>query len=295
MSYKARQTSSDQQGAAGRITPKDRLAALAMVQQGHVFDLDHEIRAGAPHYERVQPPYLQSLWSRAESVIRALRRQNITNDPGVNVEHVHMTFHVGTHVDALGHFTIGDKMYGGHSAKEIIGDLGLRRLGIEQVPTLITRGICIDVADLDGEEYLRAGRVVTIDDIRRALDSIQIELRSGDVVLIRTGWGSFYMTDNRRYCNGEPGIDLPAARWLIEHGACAIGADNMAIEVLPNPDPMIMMPVHQHALVEQGVYLIENLNLQELAKSAIHSFCFVMLSVKFRGATASPVRPVALI
>jgi kynurenine formamidase len=113
--------------------------------------------------------------------------------------------------------------------------------------------------------------------------------------VIRTGWGRYFGLDNARYLQGEPGIDLPAARWLIERGVVAIGCDNMAVEVLPNPDHGIAMPVHQYALAEAGVYLIENLALDELARDGYASFCFILLAIKFRGATGSPVRPIALV
>jgi kynurenine formamidase len=69
----------------------------------------------------------------------------------------------------------------------------------------------------------------------------------------------------------------------------------MAVEVLPNPDKALSMPVHQHALAEAGVYLIENLVLDELAQDRMATFCFILLATKFRGATGSPVRPVALV
>ena len=55
-----------------------------------------------------------------------------------------------------------------------------------------------------------------------------------------------------------------------------------------------MMPVHQHVLAEAGVYLIENLALDELARERLTSFCFILLATKYKGATGCPVRPVAL-
>ena len=55
------------------------------------------------------------------------------------------------------------------------------------------------------------------------------------------------------------------------------------------------MPVHQHCLAEAGVYLVENLALDALAKAGIHSFCLAMIPIKFKGATDSPVRPVAMV
>jgi kynurenine formamidase len=69
----------------------------------------------------------------------------------------------------------------------------------------------------------------------------------------------------------------------------------MAVEVLPNPDQGMMMPVHQHVLAEAGVHLIENLALDEIARNQIASFCFILLATKFKGATGCPVRPVALV
>lgn len=288
-------TSHDQIGAGARQSNASRLRALALVTEGRLFELDHEIQAGAPHFKRIQPPYLMSLWSRAENVIRVLRRQRVTNDPGVNLEHVHMTFHVGTHVDALGHFTIGERMYSGHSATEVVGDLGLRRLGVEHVPALITRGVCLDVSDLDGDQPLQAGRVVGKDDLQHVLQRDGLSVEPGDVALIRTGWEQFYASEPERYAGAGPGIDLEAARWLTSRGVIAIGADNMAVEVLPGTDPAVSMPVHQHCLVEEGVYLIENLRLSDLCAAQCKLFCFLMLGPKFKGATGAPVRPVALI
>ena len=104
------------------------------------------------------------------------------------------------------------------------------------------------------------------------------------------------MTDNARYLDGEPGINLAAAQWLTKQGVTAIGTDTMAVEVLPGEDaPEIQMPVHQHCLVEAGVYLIENLLLTPLVTAGVSEFCFVLLPVKFKGATGSPARPIAMV
>jgi kynurenine formamidase len=207
-----------------------------------------------------------------------------------------MTTHVGTHIDALGHFTKGDGMYNGNSALDIVGDWGLEKLGIENAPAMITRGVCIDVSGLDGGDHLEVGRAVTRDDIERALGSADVGLRQGDVICIHTGWGRYYMKDNARYLSGEPGIEIGAAEWLTAQDVVAIACDNMAIEVLPGTEhPKVSMPVHQHALVEAGVYLVENLVTDDLVKNGVTTFCFILTPVKFKGATGCPVRPVALV
>src|ERR1700722_6756862 len=164
--------------------------------------------------------------------------------------------------------------------------------GIEHAPPMITRGVLFDVG---GASHLPPGQTVMPDDLKRAADAGGFTVEAGDIALIRTGWGRYFGTDNARYLEGEPGIDVPAAKWLIDQGIAAIGADNMAVEVLPNPDKTIMMPVHQFCLAECGVYLIENLMLEEMAQDKVHAACFILLATKFRGATGSPVRPIAMI
>jgi len=155
--------------------------------------------------------------------------------------------------------------------------------------------VLLDVAGLDGGPHLGAGRVVTPDELQRAEAAAGTSIEAGDIALIRTGWSRYFDIDNARCLEGEPGIDVPAARWLTGRGVVAIGADNMAVEVMPNPDRGLELPVHQHTLVEAGVYLIENLILDELARDGVKSFCFILLATKFRGATGCPVRPIAMV
>ena len=285
----------DQIGAGNLLTVERRLAALQSVSEGRVYDVSHEISMGAPFMVPNQTPFLLSIWASWRDSIRRRRATGATNDAGANVERIEMTAHVGTHIDALGHFSKGDRLYNGLSAADTVTDWGLVKLGIEHAPPMITRGILLDVAGLDGGAHLNPGRAITPDELKRAADTARIAIAPGDIVLIRTGWGRYFEVDNARYLQGEPGIDLPAARWLTSQGVVAIGCDNMAVEVLPNPDRGISMPVHQHALAEAGVYLIENLALDELARDRVASCCFILLATKFRGATGSPVRPVALV
>ncbi|HUN42281.1 MAG TPA: cyclase family protein [Acetobacteraceae bacterium] len=291
----ARWGAADQIGAANLLTAEKRLAALALVREGRIYDVSHEIGMGAPFLVPNQTPFLMSMWATWRDSIRRRRLLGATNDAGANVERIEMTAHVGTHIDALGHFSKGDRLYNGLAASETVTDWGLEKLGIEHAPPMIARGVLLDVAGLDGGPHLAAGRVVTPDDLARAADAAAVEIGPGDIVLIRTGWGRYFGADNTRYLAGEPGIDEPAARWLTAKGVVAIGCDNMAVEVLPNPEKSLSMPVHQHALAEAGVYLVENLVLDELARDRLSAFCFILLATKFRGATGSPVRPVALV
>jgi kynurenine formamidase len=285
----------DQLGAGNLLTQERRLSSLRSVREGRVYDLSHEISPAAPFMAPNQTPFLMSIWASWRDSIKRRRGMGATNDAGSNVERAEMTMHVGTHIDALGHFSIGEHLYNGLRADEVVTDWGLDRLGVEHIPPMISRGVLLDVSGLDGGAYLNPGRVVTPDDLSRAADNAGLAIEPGDIVLIRTGWGRFFGVDNPRYLEGEAGIDVPAARWLTQREVVAIGCDNMAVEVLPNPDQGMMMPVHQHVLAEAGVHLIENLALDEIARNQIASFCFILLATKFKGATGCPVRPVALV
>jgi kynurenine formamidase len=285
----------DQLGAANLLTSAKRLAALKSIETGKVYDLSHVFGADAPHMAPNQTPFLMMMWATWRDAIRRRRLLGITNDVGVNVERIEMTAHVGTHIDALGHVSKGDKLYNGLDAAETLTDWGLARLGIEQTPPMITRGVLLDVAGFDGGPHLEAGRVVAPEDLARAAEAAGFVIEPGDFALIRTGWGRYFGVDNARYLAGSPGIDVPAAQWLTARGVTAIGADNMALEVLPNPDHSKALPVHQHCLAEAGVHIIENLMLDELAADKVASFCLIVLPPKMRGATGAPVRPVAIV
>lgn len=286
----------DEIGAGHLLTPERTVAAMRRVRRGEIHDLSHAIEVGAPRLAPNQTPYLMQLGPTSRGSIRRRRAIGATNDAGSNLERMELTTHVGTHIDALGHFTCGDRMHGGYSADLTVDDFGLLNLGIENCPPMVTRGICLDLSGLDGGDHLGAGRPIGKDDLRRALEQARLAIEPGDVLCLRTGWGRYFMKDNARYISGEPGLDLAAAEWLTAQDVVAIGADTMAVEVLPGTShPRSIMPVHQHCLAEAGVYLIENLALEAIAAAGISSFCFMLAAVKFKGATGSPVRPIAIV
>ncbi|MBS4730344.1 cyclase family protein [Mycobacterium sp. SM1] len=285
----------DQRGATNYVTPEVTLQALQTIKAGRILELCHNVQVGHPTLEPFIPPMLMGMWSVPDTT-RPLLKEHLKSDDDVGVftERVELCMHTSTHVDALGHFTIGDEMHNGFPYRDNATNWGLKRFGIEQMPPLITRGVVADVANAAGRDYLEGGETVTVDMLERALAAQRIELQAGDVVLIRTGWGRFFMTDNDKYTASEPGIDADAARYLTAQKVCAIGADSMAVEVLPNPRGRIF-PVHTHTLVEAGVHLIENVNFDNVLRENIHAFCFILLPVKFVGATASPVRAIAVV
>ena len=91
-----------------------------------------------------------------------------------------------------------------------------------------------------------------------------------------------------------PGIGVKAAEWLVAKDPMLLGSDNWPVEVASNPDPKISLPVHQIALVVNGVHLLENLKLDELAGKGVYEFAFIMEPLKIQGGTGSTVAPIAV-
>ncbi|MEV6138316.1 cyclase family protein [Nocardia sp. NPDC051990] len=205
--------------------------------------------------------------------------------------------HVGTHVDALSHVSHEGKLHGGIDAEEAQRGGRFSELGAEAIPFLLRRGLLLDVARVHGVEALDAGRAVTERDLRDAADAAGIAPRRGDVVLIRTGWARHF-DDPERYLgqqDGVPGADVGAARWLAEAGIVAAGADTTAFEHVPAGKGHSVLPVHRILLVENGIHIIEHLNLEAASEHGLTEFTFVMAPLRITGGTGSPVRPVAVV
>src|SRR4051794_14939712 len=200
--------------------------------------------------------------------------------------------HLGTHMDALNHFSCGGKLHGGVEVESVQSyGGGVNHKSIETVAPILRRGVLLDIAAQLGVESLAKDFTITPEHLDQALRDQQTAIEPGDVVLIRTGWGRYY-EDARRYISEThcPGIGIDAARWLSSRSIFAAGSDTVALELLPNP----AMPVHVHLLVEFGIHIIEVLNLEELARDRVYTFVFVATPLKIRGGTGAPVRPLAI-
>lgn len=208
--------------------------------------------------------------------------------------------HSGAHIDALAHMTIGPdaRWYGGANAREHLGDFGPTVGDASSLPPLFTRGVLLDAAGWRGVECLDRGEAITGDDLEAIAAAQGVEVRQWDVVLIRTGYMSQWPDIERMAAHRTPGPDVSAAAWLAERGIVATGTDTETYEVQPAPDlgqPTNPQPVHTHLLIERGIYLMESLDLEELARDRVHEFLFVALPLKIRGATGSMIDPLAVV
>ena len=213
----------------------------------------------------------------------------------MNLEQIELTTHVGTHIDALGHASIGDTLYGGASGEESVSDNGLSHGGIEKAPPFIARAVLIDVAAYKGVDRLDPGYAIQPEDLEGALQVQGVGVSEGAIVLIHTGSDETFLEDPEAHAGSTPGLSLDAARWLSSRRVVAVGADNHALEVQPGETLGVLFPVHQHLLVNQGIYIIENMKLDELVERRIFESTLIMLPTKFKGATGAPVRIIALL
>jgi kynurenine formamidase len=274
------------------------LRALALVKQGRVYSLDCGRFAGMPIFP-AHPPF-QVLSYRSPRGIVNQGDQDWLGENEVNFhwnsEMVMGTVHSGTHIDAFAHITCGTEheWFGGGSANRDLGDFGPLRGDATEIPPLIARGVLIDVAGGRGVGALGAHEAIAADELRDTLIRQGVELRPGDVALIRTGYLSGWPDADFIAAHEQSGIDRDAALWLAEQGVIAVGADNEALEVLPSIVPGNPHPVHIELLNQRGIFIIEMVDCEELARDGLHEFCFVCLPLAIRGATGSMVRPVAM-
>lgn len=283
--------SDDELGAAAEITADKVLGALKLPATGRVLGLARILEPGMPG----DPNRTYNSTILAHNVLE----KRWTGLGGCDVssfeEHAEHSYHVGTHLDGLAHVGIGDRFYNGTKYEDVFGIRGVRRLGAHNIPPLITRGLFVDVATLAGGELLPEGFVIEAEHIDRALKKQGLEVEPGDAVLIHTGWGRLWFDNPVAYAHGEPGIGEEAGIWLAKRRPCLIGADNMAVEVVPNPDPERPYVVHQHLITVSGIYLLENLDLTELASAGVGAFLFALSPVVARGATGALAGPVAVL
>jgi kynurenine formamidase len=204
------------------------------------------------------------------------------------------TFQVGTQLDSIGHIQIGDRFYNGWTTREVVESWGLNRFGIETIPPIITRGVLLDVAGYKGVARLAKGYAITVADLKGTLAKQGATVRPGDAVLFHTGWGSLWGKDNAEFLSGEPGPGIELVNWLYDNRVAITGADTWSYGPVPGEDPERPFLVPQTMYVKMGLFGLENLATEELARRNVYEFMFVLTHGKTRGSTAAVIAPAAV-
>jgi len=272
-------TSVNPLGKLGLIDDAKRASALALVTRGRMYDLGHVLDEHVPVFPG---RYFK------QTLVTTAHHANPGGGVGENevnwiTELVSGTMQLGTHLDALSHLQMGNRGYGGLTVEELADTNGVRHLGIETVPQIVTQGWLVDVSGLG------AGDVVVTE------HCAQIDPAPGDAVLLHTGW-SRHWDQPEVYLSGEPGPGCELAQWLADHDVALTGCDTWSYGPVPPEDPDRPFRVPQILNIDHGVFVVENLDLAELAADGVTGpFALILTHPKLRGATGAWTSPIALI
>ena len=267
------------------------MTLIDQLTRARVFDLEQPRFAGMPVHPAHKPGYFYGLHRRHRDSYRPDQHGPRSGASGI----LTMMEHSGTHIDALCHQACDMTLHGGVKVDDVERMDGYRQYGAETMAPLLARGVLLDIAKLKGVAQLPPNYAITADDFVAAARAAAVTVKAGDVPLVRTGFATAW-NDEAVYLNAA-GVSKSGNIWAADQRVRAVGADNMAWDCMTERDPETNMVLfgHAHLLVTHGIHIIENLNLEELAATGIHEFAFVGVPLKFRGATGSPIRPLALI
>ncbi|MPZ20849.1 MAG: cyclase family protein [Luteitalea sp.] len=287
----------DEIGTLNMMTDASRLKVVEQIAGGKVYDLSVDIYVGMPDCCGAFGDPSYQIW-----MTHTPQRTAAGTAPEANPEllsysgdAISMYTHTGTHIDALNHFGFHGNIWNQVSADDALDARGWTRSGVDTYPPIIARGILIDVATSKGVDHLPESYTVTARDLQDALKEQGTVLQPGDVVLIRTGLMSLWPDRAEYRLDNQAGLGLEAAQWLVDaRKAMLLGADNFGVDSFPSKNPDNFVPVHSYLFAERGVSIIEVMWLEDLAKDQVYEFLFIAAPLKLRGATASPIRPLAM-
>jgi kynurenine formamidase len=297
----------DEVGALNSITPDTVRSALSHARTGKVYDLGVTYSRNSFKWPGHSPGEIITFRS-PEGVKRQLDVPVVKPDVnpagvGWHSSALFISDNVATQIDGLGHITTGEDnhWYNGFKEADWGGNFGIRRCDLQRIPPIVTRGVMLDIAGAKNLDVLPESYAITPTDVQRAMAQQRVELRPGDVILIRTGtlrhWGKDGANQEPIKTHDSAGITLETAKFLVENfGPVMIGSDTSGLEVNPAPKGAdCFIPVHKYLLIEQGVYIGEFHNLEELARDKAYEFCYVATTPKIQGAVAGfCLRPLAI-
>lgn len=277
----------DEIGAANYLTPELALKAAQLVKTGKVYALGIPVDSKTPAY----PPrgFKITVVQPGQAGIPGLGPSKTTYNDDI----IEGWVGIGSQLDGLGHIGVEHVYYNGNKLADFGDPTGLKKLGVEKVPPMVTRGVLLDMAAHYGTDVVKEGTAFNVKEIEEVAKKQGVEIRQGDVVLFHTGWLSLIGKDDKRYAAGEPGLGVEGAKYLASKGVVAVGADSWALEVIPFESKNIF-EVHQILLPMSGTYILENMDTAELAKDKAYEFMFVLGQPRFKGAVQSMINPVAI-
>lgn len=280
----------DEIGTLNMMNETSSFEVIKQVSSGRIYDLGVDLFIGMPNCcEMLGAPDYHSFTTARPARGDSKEMVSLSGDTIIT------STHMGTHLDTLNHFGLKGKIWNDISADDALGPRGWGKSGAEKYPPVVARGVLIDVAKAMNVEVLPASYAITAADLQKALKKQGSRLQEGDVVLIRTGLMVNWPDPSRYHMGDQAGLGLDAAKWLVEEKkAMLLGADNFGLESFPSTNKANFAPLHTYLLGQKGVSFLEVVWLEDLAKDKVYEFMFIASPLKLRGASGSPVRPIAI-
>ena len=278
----------DQVGNANLINAASVLKAAQLIRTGRTYSLGITIDSSTPAFA---PRGL------ALQVVQPGQQESARPNVGMtyNDDVFQGWFGIGSQLDGLGHLGVNGEYYNCNHARDFADIAGLTKLGIEQVPPLVARGIVLDVAAHYGVEHLNAGQHFSVKDVKAIAKRQKTPIREGDVVLFHTGWTDAKLhSDPDAWVSGEPGQSEEVAAYLAKQRVVAVGADTWGLDVVPAQHADRPFQGHVILLKEHGIYVLETMNTGPLVRDGVFEFLFVLGQAKVRGAVQMFINPIAI-
>lgn len=274
-------------GAANYLSAELALKAAALITDGKVYGLGIPVGADTPAVEPRKMAVNVFMPGQYGGVTYGSNKASYLDDM--------MTgwMGIGTQIDGLAHAGKDGVFYNNHKASDFVTPSGVKKLGVEGIPPIVTRGVLLDVARYRGVERLDEGDVISAKELKAVAKQQGVEIHQGDVVIIHTGWLSLLYEDPQRYAAGEPGLDSEAAEYLVSQNVVAVGMDNWGIDAVPF-ETDAFFDVHLTLLYKSGTYILETLDTRELAADKAYEFMFVLGQPRYVGAVQAMVNPIAI-
>jgi kynurenine formamidase len=279
----------DQIGNLNYVTPAKTLAASKLVTRGKAYRLGIETNKSTPAY---------GTRTFAITVLQPGQAGGVTLGPTkttYNDDIITGWVGVGSQIDGFGHLGIDSLYFNCNKAADFTMPDGLKKLGIENVPAVATRGVLLDMAGYFGIDIVKEGTAFNRAEIEGAMKRQGIKaIEKGDVVLFYTGWLNLLGKDNKRFISVNPGLGRDGARYLASLEVAMVGADTSNFEVIPFEKDAGLFEVHQILLALNGIHILENMNTEEMVKDQAWEFLFTLGPARITGGVQAIINPIAI-
>ncbi|HEY6511502.1 MAG TPA: cyclase family protein [Burkholderiaceae bacterium] len=285
--HKSKWGPNDQIGALNNITTANVTEAARLIKRGKSIRMGIETNSKTPAF----PP-------RTFSITVLTPGQEYGGTLGDTKTNYHDDIimgwvGIGSQLDGLGHIGIDSTYYNCLAGKDVVSAGGLKKLGIENVPAIATRGVILDMVGLTGKDPVPEGTAFNKKEIDAALARQgNMKINKGDVVIFYTGWTKLIGKDDKRYGSVEPGLGIEGANYLASLNVSMVGADTWGLEVIPFEDPKKIFHVHQILLPMNGIYILENVNAEEAVNDKVYEGLFTLGPSRITGAVQAIINPI---